>query len=134
MFPAEAFQRTVEKFASILVRLEIPFHITGGSISSAYGEPGLTQDIDIGVSAEMTKQHHDDLILAFREANFVFTESFVRKCVAKGGMFQLLDIHQSLKLYVYPRELTPGELHRSETAELFSGVQPNSKPKRKLRN
>ena len=71
MFPVEAFQRTVEKFVSILTQLEIPFHITGGSISSAYGEPRLTQAIDLDV---------------------------------------------------YPRELIPGELSRSETAELFNGV------------
>lgn len=56
MFPVEAFQQTLTKFVSILQILEIPFHITGGSISSAYGEPRLTQDIDIVVSPEIAKK------------------------------------------------------------------------------
>jgi hypothetical protein len=64
MFPVEAFQRTVERFVAILRRHEILFHITGGSISSAYGEPRLTQDIDIVVSPEMAKKRLDDLIAA----------------------------------------------------------------------
>jgi hypothetical protein len=53
MFPVEAFQRTIEGFVSILMRLQIPFHLTGGAISSAYGEPRLTQDIDIVVSPDL---------------------------------------------------------------------------------
>ena len=47
MFPVEAFERTIGKFVSIAAAIDLPFHLTGGSISSAYGEPRLTQDIDI---------------------------------------------------------------------------------------
>ncbi len=39
-----------------------------------------------------------------------------------GDLFQLLDKSESLKLDVYPRELIPGELQRSEHLELFEGV------------
>lgn len=122
MFPVEAFQRTIEQIVSILQRLEIPFHITGGSISSAYGEPRLTQDIDIVVSPEIAKQRLEELVEAIRSSNFLFTEHVVRHGVLNGEMFQLLDTKESLKLDIYPRELIPGELKRSETAELFEGV------------
>jgi len=47
MFPVEAFENTIGKFVAIAEAIGLPFHITGGSISSAYGEPRLTQDIDI---------------------------------------------------------------------------------------
>jgi hypothetical protein len=122
MFPVEAFQRTVERFVSILRRLEIPFHITGGSISSAYGEPRLSQAIDIVVSPESAKQRIDDLVEAVSKSDFLYTEQVMRQGVMKGEMFQLLDTKESLKLDIYPRELIPGELSRSETAELFKGV------------
>jgi hypothetical protein len=122
MFPVEAFQRTVERFVAILRRHEIPFHITGGSISSAYGEPRLTQDIDIVVSPEMAKKRLDDLIAAVSKSDFLYTEQVMRNGVLKGEMFQLLDTMESLKLDIYPRELIPGELKRSETVELFTGV------------
>jgi hypothetical protein len=102
--------------------LEIPFHITGGSISSAYGEPRLTQDIDIVISPEPTKSRLDDLVEAFRKSDFPYSEQVVRRGVQFGEMFQLLDTKESLKLDVYPRELIPGELSRSESAELFEGV------------
>ncbi len=41
MFAVEAFQRTIEKFVQIATTIELPFHLTdltGGSISSAYGD------------------------------------------------------------------------------------------------
>ena len=44
MFPVEAFENTIGKFVAIAEAIDLPFHITGGSISSAYGEPRLTQD------------------------------------------------------------------------------------------
>jgi hypothetical protein len=122
MFPVEAFQRTVEQFVSILRQLEIPFHITGGSISSAYGEPRLTQDIDIVVSPEITKKRLEDLVQAISKSDFLYTELVLRHGVLNGEMFQLLHTKESLKLDIYPRELIPGELKRSETAELFGGV------------
>ncbi len=122
MFPVEAFQQTVTRFVSILQKLEIPFHITGGSISSAYGEPRLTQDIDFVISPQIAKKRIDDLVKAISMSEFLFTESVLRDGVTNGTMFQLLDTKESLKLDVYPRELIPGELERSEMAELFVGV------------
>jgi hypothetical protein len=49
LFPVEAFERTIGKFVAIAESISLPFHLTGGSISSAYGDPRLTQDIDIVV-------------------------------------------------------------------------------------
>ena len=36
-------------------------------------------------------------------------------------MFQLLDVIETLKLDIYPRELIPGELDRSVLREVFEG-------------
>ena len=47
MFPIESFKNALLKFVEILNRQEIPFHLTGGITGVAYGEPRLTQDIDI---------------------------------------------------------------------------------------
>jgi len=38
-------------------------------------------------------------------------------------MFQLLDDVESMMLDLYPRELIPGELSRSVTAEVFEGEE-----------
>jgi hypothetical protein len=122
VFPVEAFERSIGKFVAIAEAIELPFHLTGGSISSAYGEPRLTQDIDIVVSPEVAKHRVDDLVDQLALSDFLFTESVVRQAVQTGELFQLLDKSESLKLDIYPRELIPGELQRSQTLELFEGV------------
>ncbi len=122
MFPVEAFERTIGKFVAIAGAIELPFHLTGGSISSAYGEPRLTQDIDIVVSPLVAKSRIEALVDQLASSDFLFTEIAVRQAVQAGDLFQLLDKSESLKLDIYPRELIPGELQRSQTLELFEGV------------
>jgi Nucleotidyl transferase AbiEii toxin, Type IV TA system len=122
MFPVEAFQRTIEKFVRIALAIELPFHLTGGAISSAYGEPRLTQDIDIVVSPFVAKQRVEQLIKELSTADFWFTESSIRQAIRENDLFQLLDKSESLKLDIYPRELIPGELKRSQSVEMFDGV------------
>jgi hypothetical protein len=122
LFPVEAFERTIGKFVAIAESISLPFHLTGGSISSAYGEPRLTQDIDIVVSPEVARTRIDDLVNELESSDFLFTERVVRQAVQSGNLFQLLDKTESLKLDIYPRELIPGELRRSQIMELFAGV------------
>ena len=122
MFPVDAFERTIGKFVTIAKAIDLPFHLTGGSISSAYGEPRLTQDIDIVVSPAVAKHRVNDLIVQLASSDFLFTESVVRQAIQTGDLFQLLDKSESLKLDIYSRELIPGELQRSQILELFEGV------------
>lgn len=122
MFPVETFQKTLSKFEAIAKAIELPFHLTGGAISSAYGEPRLTQDIDIVVSPEVSRRRIEDLIQLLKHSDFMFNEHVIRQAVRSGELFQLLDKTECLKLDIYPRELIPDELHRSETLELFDGV------------
>ncbi len=122
MFPVEAFERTIAKFVDIVNTLGIRFHLTGGAISSAYGEPRLTQDIDIVIDPVVAKQSIDALVGQLSHSDFMFTESVVRAAVERADLFQLLDKSESLKLDIYPRELIPGELNRSQKMELFEGV------------
>jgi hypothetical protein len=122
MFPVEAFQRTIGKFVAIAEAIGLPFHITGGSISSAYGEPRLTQGIDIVVSPDVARIRIDDLIAQLGCSDFLFTERVLRQAIQSGNLFQLLDKTESLKLDIYPRELIPGELQRSQIMELFAGI------------
>ncbi|MFM8263513.1 MAG: hypothetical protein ACKN9S_14645 [Pirellula sp.] len=110
MFPVEAFENTIGKFVAIAEAIGLPFHITGGSISSAYGEPRLTQDIDIVVSPDVARIRIEDLINQLVRSDFLFTERVLRQAVQTGNLFQLLDKTESLKL------------QRSQTMELFPGV------------
>jgi hypothetical protein len=122
MFPVDAFQQTISKFARIMETLQVRYHLTGGAVSSAYGEPRLTQDIDIVIDPVRIRAVANELVSELFTSDFLFTESVVRSAIEKGELFQLLDRTESLKLDVYPRELISGELDRSQQLELFSGI------------
>ncbi len=122
MYPIEAFRETVRKFVDIFERHQIRFHLTGGATGTAYGEPRLTQDIDIVVDPEQCKRVVDSLVASLNASEFLFDEATTRSAIASGGMFQLLDEVEVLKLDVYPREMVPGELDRSHYYDMFDGL------------
>ena len=49
MFPVEVFQNTLATIAAILRQIHVRFHLTGGVTSVLYGEPRMTQDLDVVV-------------------------------------------------------------------------------------
>jgi hypothetical protein len=122
VLPAEGFQPTLSKLAAILDRLGIRFHITGGLTSVAYGEPRLTQDIDLVLDAERLLTVQDEFLNSLSQAGFHFSEHSARQAIASRRMFQLLDVEQVIKLDLYLACLIPGELDRSVRTELFPGV------------
>lgn len=122
MFPIDTFRATLEKVVAILREHAIGFHLTGGVTSIAYAEPRMTQDVDIVIDNRAVRARLDPFIDSLRESDFLFEDAAIRSAVDQKQMFQLLDSVEALKLDIYPRELIPGELQRSQTLELFEGV------------
>jgi hypothetical protein len=122
MFPIETFRTTLGKIIQILNKYRIRFHLTGGITSIAYSEPRMTQDVDIVVDNQAIMTQLDSFLDSLRASDFLFDEVAIRIAIDKRQMFQLLDSVEALKLDIYPRELVPGELDRSNTLELFDGV------------
>lgn len=122
MFPVEAFRSTLLKLANILRDNGIRFHLTGGVTGAAYGEPRMTQDLDLVVDPDQAKRKLEELLVRFKESDFLFAEDAIRRSVACGDLFQLLDVKECLKLDVDPREMIPGELDRTEQLEIFQGL------------
>ena len=81
----------------------------------------MTQDIDVVIDPVQAKARIEALVGCFAESDFMFNEESMRLAVATGEVFQLLDELETLKLDVYPREMIPGELDRSEQLEIFEG-------------
>jgi hypothetical protein len=122
MFPIETFRTTLGKIIKILQTFQIRFHLTGGVTSIAYGEPRMTQDLDIVIDNAAVARQLDSFIRSLRDSDFLFDEAALRRGIDKKQMFRLLDSAEALKLDLYPRELIPGELDRSNTIELFDGL------------
>ena len=122
MFPIDTFRKSLEKLIALLNVHEIKFHLTGGVTNIAYGEPRMTQDIDVVVDNEALRRNLDAFIESLGDSEFLFDENDIKQAVKQKGMFQLLDSVEALKLDIYPRELIPGELDRSEKIEIFDGM------------
>lgn len=122
MFPIESFKNSLLKIVEILQRHEIPFHLTGGITGVAYGEPRLTQDIDIVIENGKCLANLSLLIADLNQSDFVFSADAVEEAVKAKSMFQLFDSVESLKLDIYPREMIEGELSRSQMVEIFESV------------
>ncbi|MGI9470758.1 MAG: nucleotidyl transferase AbiEii/AbiGii toxin family protein [Rubripirellula sp.] len=123
MFPVDVFQITLAKLTTILGRHDIRFHLTGGLTGTAYGEPRMTQDIDIVIDPVVSRQNLEPLVKSVMQSDFLFNEEAMRRAVLMGDLFQLLDERECLKLDIYPREMIPGELQRSEWLEIFVGEE-----------
>lgn len=121
MFPVDAFRTTLGKAVTIFRQHSIRFHLTGGITSIVYGEPRMTQDIDMVIDNEATAVALELLLTSLEASDFLHDAAAVRRAVAGRDMFQLLDRRESLKLDIYPRELIPGELDRSVHVEIFEG-------------
>ena len=123
MFPVDAFRKTLGKAVELFERHSIRFHLTGGITTIAYGEPRMTQDLDLVIDNRAVAVQLDPFLASLEASDFLCDPNTVRSAVAEEGMFQLLDTVESLKLDIYPRELIPGELDRSVLMEVFEGVQ-----------
>ena len=97
MFPAETFRDTLTRLVEILHRQGIRFHLTGGVTSIAYGEPRMTQDVDLVVDPRALAADVNVFLAAAETAGFLVDRDTARKAVANGGMFQMLDLAESLK-------------------------------------
>ena len=123
MIPTEGFQPTLTKLAAVLDRLEVRFHLTGGIVSVAYGEPRMTQDVDVVLDRDRVLAIRQELLSALKLAGFHFSDQVASEAIDARQMFQLLDVEQIIKVDMYVRSLIPGELERSVRTEIFPGVR-----------
>ena len=105
----------------ILESHQVRFHLTGGITTVTYGEPRMTQDIDLVIDNSRIARCVEPFLEALSASEFMFDPLSIRTAIETKQMFQLLDTVEILKLDVYPREMIPGELDRSVITEVFEG-------------
>ena len=81
-----------------LEKLNISYFITGAVASIAYGEPRLTNDIDI--VAEIKNTHIAKLKECFPEEEFYLDSDAVRKAIRQRHQFSIIDPASGLKIDV----------------------------------
>jgi hypothetical protein len=97
----ELLQRIVE----VLERLHIQYLVTGAVASIAYGEPRLTNDIDIVAAIE--EKHIPDVLKAFPPEEFYVSEAAVRNAIRHEGQFNIIHPASGLKVDIIIKQDTP---------------------------
>jgi len=122
MIPMADLEATLKRMKAILADLGIRYHCTGGLVSSFYGEPRFTQDVDIVVQLPGNEAQVQHLISALQEG-FVVDADLARRALGKGDMFQALDRSTWIKIDFHVGEGVPGELSRSVSREILPGLE-----------
>lgn len=76
--------------------IKIPYIVTGSMASMAYGEPRLTNDIDIVAKIEET--HIPLLIAAFPRDKFYLDEDAIREAICRLTQFNIIHPSSGLKI------------------------------------
>ena len=109
----------------VLDRLRITYMVVGSIASSAYGDPRLTQDIDIVIDA--TPDEVRQLCAAFPPADFyVSVEAAVEAAKRPGSQFNVLDPSSGTKIdFMIARKDPWGiqQVARRQTLELISNFK-----------
>ncbi len=88
----------LEKTAATFERLNIPYFVTGSMASMAYGEPRLTNDVDIVVS--MTESQVRAVVEAFPSGEYYADEEIIREAIRSHGQFNIIHPSSGLKVDV----------------------------------
>ncbi|MBI5746599.1 MAG: hypothetical protein HZA13_06340 [Nitrospirae bacterium] len=97
----ELLQEVVEA----LERLQVPYIVTGAVASMAYGEPRLTNDIDIVVAIE--ERHIAGLLSAFPSDEFYISEDMIREAIHHQREFNIIHPASGLKVDIMIKKDTP---------------------------
>ena len=106
MGPYELLAKLVEVFD----RFQIPYFVTGSVAAMAYGEPRLTNGIDIVADIQAT--HIADLLQAFPRDEFYVDEEAIREAIRNRGQFNIIHPASGLKVDVIIRKDTPFDTSR----------------------
>src|SRR6185437_3147878 len=103
----------LRQVSSAFERLGTEYAVVGSMASSYYGEPRLTNDVD--VIAVLRLDHVTQLLEAFPATDFYVRESAVRQAVANLGQFNIIHPDSGLKVDVViakPSEFDRTRLNR----------------------
>jgi len=77
-------------------KLKIPYLVTGAIASIAYGEPRLTNDIDIVV--DMNSTHIEAFKSCFPDNEFYLDVDFIREAIDRRSQFNIIHPESGLKV------------------------------------
>jgi hypothetical protein len=94
----------LKKMVDVFETLGIPYLVTGSVASMAYGEPRLTNDIDI--VAGIGLQQISAFAAAFPADEYYISEDVIKEAIERQGQFNIIHPASGLKVDVIIRQDT----------------------------
>jgi len=88
----------LERLVAVLERLQIPYLITGSVAAMAYGEPRLTNDIDVVV--DLDEAHAGPFAAQFPLGEYYLSDEAIRDALIRKGQFNIIHPASGLKIDV----------------------------------
>ncbi len=88
----------LHKIVDVFERLSVPYLVTGSVAAMAYGEPRLTNDVDI--VAVLGVRHIPGLLAAFPSDNYYIDGDMIREAIRAHGQFNIIHPASGLKVDV----------------------------------
>jgi hypothetical protein len=113
----------LQKVVTVFERFGIPYLVTGSVAAMAFGEPRLTNDIDIVAGIE--EKHVQDFLEAFPSGEFYISEEMVREAIRRREQFNIIHPRSGIKVDIIIKQDTPfdnsrfGRIHRIYPAESY---------------
>ena len=113
----------LKKTLSVLDAHNIEYMLVGSFVSSLYGEPRSTQDIDMIVS--ISRNHIANLIREFPPPKYYLDEELIQLAIENEKMFNLLDTEEGDKIdfYIQKKESYEIEKFQRRIKKSFLGMQ-----------
>lgn len=103
-----------------LSEVGVSFYLTGGLVSSYYGEPRFTQDIDLVL--QMPDSFSIDSFLHAVSPEYFADRDQIELAIRERGMAQILHEQHFVRIDLHLGELVPGAALRKQMAEIFPGI------------
>ncbi|ALA59013.1 hypothetical protein [Nitrospira moscoviensis] len=100
----------LEQVVGVFDRLAIPYFVTGSVASMSYGEPRLTNDIDLVAGVRL--EHVAGLLAAFPPDAYYVSEDAIRDAIRHQTQFNVIHPQSGLKVDVMVRKDTPFDRSR----------------------
>lgn len=94
----------LKKMIDVFEAIGIPYFVTGSVASMAWGEPRLTNDIDMVV--DLKSQQISAFVSAFPSDEYYISEDMIREAIERHGQFNIIHPASGLKVDVIIRQST----------------------------
>jgi hypothetical protein len=114
------FNEVLRDIARRLTEIGISFYVTGGLVSTFYGEPRFTQNIDLVL--QIPESVSIDSLIEVVSPEYFADKEQLEVAIQEGEMAQLLHETRFIRIDLHLGELVPCAASRKQFVELFPDV------------